>query len=182
MGTRSEPSPVQPVVGILAASPALLPAVHDVLGAEVAPIELASEPFAWTFSPYYRAEMGEEIWRQFVSLAARIAPDALAALKHDTNALEDRWRGARGRAVNLDPGYLDLQRLVLASTKDAAHRVYLRDGIYAEATLGFQRGSFAPWPYTYRDYADPRAIAFFNRVRERFRAARAAAPPDRPAG
>jgi hypothetical protein len=90
-------------------------------------------------------------------------------MKLKTNDLEERWRAAQGRQVNLDPGYVGYTKLVLASTKDASHRVYLGQGIYAEATLQFVRGSFQPWPYTYRDYAEPAAIEFFNRVRERYR-------------
>jgi hypothetical protein len=79
--------------------------------------------------------------------------------------MENRWRTATGRRVNIDPGYIAATKLVLASTKDAAHRVYLSDGIYAEATLQFARGSFQPCTYTYRDYAAAEVIAFFNAVR-----------------
>ena len=90
--------------------------------------------------------MGDEIWRQYLAFDALMAPDELADLKRLTNRLEDRWRGRSGRAVNLDPGYLDLLRVVLASTKDAAHRVAIGDGIYGEATLHFAGGAFSPGP------------------------------------
>jgi hypothetical protein len=166
------PKPVQPIVGVLAASPELLSAAGAVLAAEVAPIALASEPAAWAQSDYYVGEMGASIWRQYLALDVRMAAEELADLKRLTNRLEDRWRGARGRAVNLDPGYLDLLRVVLASTKDAAHRVAIGAGLYAEATLHFAQGSFHPWPYTYPDYAGVDARDFFTRVRARFRAER----------
>ena len=71
--------------------------------------------------------------------------------------------------VNLDPGYLTTAKLVLATTKDFGHRVYLRDGIYAESTLHYIDGRWEPWPWTYPDYAGPRYHAFFERVRERFK-------------
>lgn len=166
------PEPVQPIVGVLAAAPELLAAAGAVVAAEVAPIALASEPAPWTQSDYYRQEMGMTPWRQYLAFDARMAPDQLADLKRMTNGLEDRWRGPRGRAVNLDPGYLDLLRVVLASTKDAAHRVAIGAGLYAEATLHFAQGSFRPWPYTYPDYAGADACDFFTRVRARFRAER----------
>jgi hypothetical protein len=178
MGAVAPPAAVQPVAGVLAASPALLDAARDALASSVAAIALASEPALWTRSDYYRREMGAALWRQYLAFDAAMAPHELAELKRRTNALEDRWRGAPGRAVNLDPGYLDLLRVVLASTKDAAHRVAIGDGIYAEATLHFVRGRFAPWPYTYPDYAGDDALDFFSRVRERLRVERALkAPP-----
>jgi hypothetical protein len=161
---------VQPIVGVLAASPVLLAEAQAAIAAAVAPVALASTPQRWTRSTYYTAEMGPELWRQYLACDAVMAPEDLGDLKRLTGALEGRWRGPRGRAVNLDPGYLDLLRVVLASTKDAAHRVAIGPGLWGEATLHFVNGTFAPWRYTYPDYASADACAFFNDVRERFRA------------
>jgi hypothetical protein len=160
---------VQPIVGVLAASLALLEEARTAVAEAIAPIASASDPRRWTESAYYAAEMGPEIWRQYLACDRRMAPDALGELKRLTGRLEERWRGPRGRAINLDPGYLDLLRVVLASTKDAAHRVAIGPGLWAEATLHFERGTFAPWPYTYPDYAGADARAFFTGVRELFR-------------
>jgi hypothetical protein len=172
MGAIAPPAPVQPIAGLLAASPALLAEARAALEADLAPIALASQPEEWAQSDYYRREMGDRIWRQYLALDTRMAPDELADLKRWTNGLEDRWRGPLGRSVNVDPGYLDLLRVVLASTKDAAHRVAIGPGIYAEATLRFVRGRFAAWPHTYPDFAAAAALDFFTQVRERFRAER----------
>jgi hypothetical protein len=70
------------------------------------------------------------------------------------------------RVVNIDPGYLTLSKVVLATTKDYSHRLYLRDGIYAEVTLHYESGVWRPWPWTYRDYASGQYSEFFERVRE----------------
>jgi hypothetical protein len=172
MGIVNPSEPVQPIVGILAAAPALLAEAHEALRTTVGPIALASDVLPWTQSTYYREEMGASLWRQYLALDAPMAPEDLAELKRHTNAMEERWRGGRGRAVNLDPGYLDLLRVVLASTKDAAHRVAIGAGIYAEATLRFAHGRFHAWPYTYPDYAGEDACEFFTRVRERWRTER----------
>lgn len=169
MGTPQEPPRVKPIVGVLAASPNLLCEAGAALAALLSSVDLASEPVEWGPSVYYRDEMGDRIWRQFLALDGLLPPDELARVKRQTNELETRWRSARGRQVNLDPGYLDLIKVVLASTKDAAHRVYVGQGIYAEATLWYVSGSFLPWPNTYPDYASPAAIDFFNRVRRRYR-------------
>jgi hypothetical protein len=122
MGVVRPAAPVQPIAGLLAASPTLLAAARDALAAAVALVELASAALRWTQSDYYRAEMGAEIWRQYLALDALMAPDALADLKRLTNRLEDRWRSERGRATRRSR-LPDLLRVVLASTKDAAHRV-----------------------------------------------------------
>jgi hypothetical protein len=174
MSAGTTPALVQPIAGVLAASPTLLAEAAAALANAVAPIAVASEPAPWTHSAYYEPEMGAPLWRQYLALATRIAPHELAGLKRLTNALEDRWRTAGRRSVNLDPGYVDLLRVVLASTKDAAHRVAIAPDLYAEATLYFARGEFQPWPYTYPDYAGADARAFFTRVRARLRAERGA--------
>jgi len=172
MGSVAPSAPVLPVAGVLAASPALLTTAQETLADTVAPIVLASAATAWTQSDYYRSEMGPDIWRQYLAFDALMAPEELADLKALTNRLEERWRGPTGRRVNLDPGYLDLLRVVLASTKDAAHRIAIGGGFYAEATLHFAHGRFQAWPYSYLDYAAADATDFFNRVRERFRVER----------
>lgn len=172
MGTPSEPALVKPITGILAASLELLAEACDVVSTAVAPIELVSEPVSWRVSTYYEREMGADLWRQYVALLPLEPPDGLAARKLATNQLEDDWRREGRRQVNLDPGYLDFNKVVLASTKDAAHRIYLGHGIYAEATLRFVSGSFQPWPYTYPDYAAPETLRFFNGVRMRYVAQR----------
>ena len=166
MGTPHSPGLVRLIAGLLVSSPPLLDDVHRRLTSAFGEITLASEVRPWTASRYYCGEMGEEIWRQFVSFAPLLDPADLAAAKRRTNELERHWRNDRGRRVNIDPGYVAPLKLVLATTKDAAHRVYLGDGIYAEVTLVFERGTFRPRPHTYPDYAEPEAIAFFDLVRK----------------
>lgn len=169
MGDPRQAPLVKPIVGVLASSPDLLAEAQRALGEHVSPVECASEPRPWNVSDYYRDEMGETIWRQYLALTGLADAGALVAWKRGANELEDLWRGARGRRVNVDPGYLDRNKVVLASTKDAAHRVYVADGIFAEPTLWFAHGRFRPWPHTYRDYAADDAIEFFNSVRRRYR-------------
>jgi hypothetical protein len=168
MGTPKTPQPVTLIAGLLAASDALLAEAADALSRRFGPIDAASAPITWDASTYYRDEMGDALRRQFVSFERLLAPGKLAAVKQNTNAMENAWRTATGRQVNIDPGYVTATKLVLASTKDAAHRVYLSGSIYAEVTLQFSNGSFRAHAQTYRDYATPEAIAFFNRVRARY--------------
>ncbi len=175
MGVAREPAPVKVVVAILAAGEEHLAAACDAIEEGLGAIEMRGAPEPWEWSSYYAAEMGGGLCRQFVALAALADSESLAALKETTNRLEARWRDV-GRRVNLDPGYVDVDKLVLASTKPAAHRIHLRRGIHAECALRYEDGRFAPWSYTYPDYRTPGALEFFTRVRRRLKQQRRAAP------
>ncbi len=122
---------------------------------------------------YYRQEMGENLLRKFITFERLIAPDALASIKLETNAVEMSLSGGEEsnspRRVNLDPGYVDATKLVLASAKDQAHRIYLSHGIYAEVTLLYYHGEFHPFIYTYPDYQWPETHAFLRRAQNKYR-------------
>jgi hypothetical protein len=167
MGRTGESPLVKPVVGILAASVELIEDACSAIAEILGEVEERTDAEPWAVSDYYGAEMGTEIWRCYASLGELAPADRLAAWKLESNRLEERWTAGGKRRVNVDPGYVDLLRLVLASTKDAGHRIYLGGGIFAEVTLRYENGAFRPWPQTYPDYAAPRAVEFFTRVRAR---------------
>lgn len=139
-------------------------------------IDLRSPAIHFDMTTYYNDEMGDSIQRLWVSFETLMEPDKLAAAKLHTNRMEEwlerKFRGAgSGRPVNLDPGYVAMSKLILASTKDFSHRIYLRDGIYAELTLRWnrKRGFEAGGDWSYADYKSPAGVEFFNRVRERYK-------------
>jgi hypothetical protein len=117
---------------------------------------------------YYAREMGWPLHRRFVSFRYLVPPERLVEIKLETNRVEQRRLVRGDRRVNIDPGILSAERLVLATGKNYTHRIYLSRGIHADLTLMFQKGSFHPLPWTYPDYADPRTIQFFNEVREQY--------------
>ena len=82
-----------------------------------------------------------------------------------TNFIESDLSTGGARRVNLDPGYMDAARVVLASTKDHAHRILLGKGIYGEVTLLYRDGAFRPLPWTYPDYREAATLAFLKGVR-----------------
>jgi hypothetical protein len=102
--------------------------------------------------------MGPSLRKQLLAFERLIAHEQLATIKLHTNELENRLaalaRYPEPRPLNLDPGLLTLGKFLLATTKDQAHRIYLRDGIFAEVTLRFQAGAYEPWPWTYADYRE----------------------------
>lgn len=156
-----------PFAGLLGRSEAVLAQAIEALHARLGSAELISDISDWTHSDYYRDEMGPDLKRQFIFFTLPVAPDQLTDLKSWTNAFERTLAEADRRHVNIDPGYVAPSKLVLATTKNFSHRIYLRDGIYAEITLQFQAGSFRPLPWTYPDYRTPAAIALFNAARRR---------------
>ncbi|NCQ30012.1 MAG: DUF4416 family protein [Armatimonadetes bacterium] len=173
MGTPQSPPLVKLIVGMLSARPEVFDAAERLLVDTYGPVDLRSDEFAFDFTDYYEGEMGVNLRRRFVSHEHLIDPGHLPSIKQHANALEAEFGHGTGdaltRAINLDPGYVDQAKLVLATTKDFAHRLYLSQGIYAEVTLRFRNGQFEPWEWTYPDYRTEGCRVFFGKVRRRYR-------------
>jgi hypothetical protein len=133
-------------------------------------ITLASEAFNFTETDYYTGTMGTGLKKQFFAFERLIDPAALAEIKLHTNQWEAEYaalgRHAEPRPLNLDPGYITPAKLVLASTKDHAHRIYLREGIYAEITLAYRQRHWQSHDWTYPDYRRDDYQQFFTQCRE----------------
>ena len=168
MSRPREPQPVRLVVGLIYREPAAAESCWQELEERFGPLDFLSPAKPFDYTAYYEREMGAPLLRRWGTFGRLLAPDGLAAAKLQTNALEDDRRVGGQRAVNLDPGLLSAERLVLATGKNYAHRIYLGRGIFGDLTLIYARGSFQPLPWTYPDYQDPEAIGMFNRLRERY--------------
>ena len=169
MTTPVPPEPVTLVVGMLCSKLELLDAAESRLAALYGPIDLRSADIDFNWTDYYASQMGNNLKRRFVSFARKIDPGRLAAVKLETNQLEAELalqHPFAARPINLDPGYVCGSKLVLASAKDRAQRIYLGQGIYAEITLEFRKGQFRPVETTYPDYRSPEYVEFFTTVRE----------------
>ncbi len=153
------------------------------------PIALASERFEFTETDYYQSSMGRGLHKQFLAFERLIDPAGLSDVKRLTNRWEQDFadsradRGARNqtsdvsRPLNLDPGYLTLAKLVLASTKDHAHRIYLSGGIFAEITLNYRDRRWQHFEWTFPDYRRDDYQAFFDRCRDFLKQKRRANSP-----
>jgi hypothetical protein len=137
------------------------------------PIGRRSPDFDFHQTRYYEASMGSGLRKRFLLFHNLVPLDRLADMKVITNQLEQELaqsaRFQEPRPLNLDPGILSLGKFMLATTKDQAHRIYLRDGIYAEVTLRFQTHAYRPNPWTYADYRDPALLDFLNEARDYYR-------------
>jgi len=129
-----------------------------------------SPPMFFDRTRYYEREMGWPLHRLFVSFGDLVRPDRIVEAKLSTNELEAKYSRGEKRRVNIDPGYVSLERLVLATGKNYTHRIYLARGVFADLTLLFQRGTFRPLEWTFPDYASPEMIEIFNRIRARYKA------------
>ncbi len=170
MGTAREPDPVKLIASLLTARPDLLAEVRAALCCAFGPTDFESALFDFEHTAYYEAEFGSPMRRQIVTFEHLVAPSDLPGIKRQTNELERSFVEGDCRRVNVDPGYLSLGKLVLATTKDHAHRLYLGQGVYGEVTLAYQRGRFRPWPWTYPDYGSEAYCLLFGKLRERYKA------------
>jgi hypothetical protein len=136
------------------------------------PLDFLTEPEPFTFTTYYDREMGPDLRRQTVAFLNLVDPATLADVKLATNAMEHRFAAHGKRTVNIDPGLLCEERLILATGKNFTHRVYLRDGIYADLTLIYQKGAYQVLPWTYPDYRTPRLRHFLAALRRKLQVQR----------
>ena len=128
--------------------------------------DFQSQTLPFNHTQYYEKEFGQGLLRKFLSFKKLIPPEKLAQIKIITNKIEARLSKQGRRQINIDPGILNLSKIILASTKDYKHRIYLASGIYAEVTLYYQNKSFQSWEWTYPDYKTPEYIQIFNQIRD----------------
>ena len=126
------------------------------------------------FSPFYKKEMGKDLKRFFITFQKPFDSGDLAGCKIQTNDMEMEFSDIPEdgqRKINIDPGYIGLANLIVASTKDASYRIYLRDGIYSQPMLKYVDRTFCPFEWTYPDYHNKEFISFFNSVRDKYKSA-----------
>ncbi len=169
MWELKEPKPVKLIVGILASDERCLTAAREGLGSTLGACDLVSDIWSFDQTDYYAQQIGPHILRQFASIERLIDPGQLAQIKHQTNAMEQHLAATLAmpfpRPVNLDPGIIEPSKLVLATTKNYAHRIYMGNRMYAEVTLIYDKGQWRPLPYTYPDYHRQEYFDFFSQVR-----------------
>jgi hypothetical protein len=175
MGSIRTFNPVKLFVGILVSEAERLAEVESRLSAEYGTIDFRSSVIPFTFTDYYRRETGDHILRAFFAFERLIDADRLPDIKHWTNALEPEFAAAGSasggiqRPVNLDPGYVEHSKVILASTKNFYHRMYLGRGIFGEVTMHFRNNAWEFFPWTYPDYQSEEYRKFFLELRGRYR-------------
>ena len=134
-------------------------------------VACTSEPFLFDSTEYYSREMGTPLVRRFVVTNDPVSRDVLATVKLLAETIEKELSVGGKRTVNIDPGLLADENVVLATGKNYSHRIYLRDGVFADLTLVFEKGEYRPLPWTYPDYASPAIRTFLGGLRRESREA-----------
>lgn len=165
MGDIKTPPKAKLICGMISLKEVSFEIASSKLRVEFGPIDYQSQILPFNHTDYYEAEMGKDLARRFISFKRLIAKEDLIEIKLLTNTLEKELSRVGRRQINLDPGYLTLDKLVLATTKDYTHRIYLGKGIYGEVTLYYRDGAWHPFEWTYPDYRTSEYIAIFEEIR-----------------
>jgi len=171
LGEIRQTLPVKLFVSVLTSIPSTLPEVESALVAQFGSVDLRSEAFAFDSTHYYDHQMGTPISRCLLSFANLISPELLPGIKRETNRIEANLTGrfpAVERPVNLDPGYLEESKIILASTKNFYHRIFIAEGIYAEVTMHWQGNQWGSFPWTFPDFRSGRYDEFFSSLRRTY--------------
>jgi len=167
MGKIGTPERVKLIAGLISNNTKLLSDIRRPFERILAnSIDFESPVIEFDKTDYYQEEMGPALKRKFYSFKKLVSLDGIHAVKIKTNALEKRFTKLGKRRVNIDPGYIDMAKLVLFSTKDYTHRIHISKGIYAEVTLHYKNGSFTAWPWTYPDYRTKEYLDIMHKIRE----------------
>ncbi|MEA3286073.1 MAG: DUF4416 family protein [Candidatus Marinimicrobia bacterium] len=164
------PQPVKYFIGALFSDRKLLDQAEQLCLEKIGRIDEHSQPFPFDVTDYYNAEMGTPIYRLFFSFESLMSPGRLSDLKIICNAIEAQLLQEGSRKVNLDIGYLDFHKMILASAKYNGHKIYLDQGIYADPTLIFENGQFHTVENTFPDFKSGQYDAVFVGFREVYKA------------
>lgn len=166
----TEPIPVKLFCGVLFSDSQLLDNADSLLAGQFGEIDYQSKQFSFDISEYYRPEMGWPMFRLFWSFDRVILPNEIVRIKIVCNEIEDRLAIQGNRKINLDPGYLDYDKVVLASAKYNGQKIYLDRGIYADLTLRYEKGNYHPYPWSFPDFKGGLYNQTFLRIREIYKA------------
>ncbi len=148
----TDPQPVKLFIAALFSDDQLLEQALEACQQAFGATDYRSERFLFDITDYYEPEMGAPIYRQFVSFRQLVSPGKLADFKIRTNTIEDALTENNNRKVNLDTGYMDYHKVVLASAKYNGQKIYLDHGIYADPTLYYRKGTFHPYDWSFPDF------------------------------
>ena len=168
MGAAAKPKPVCLIAAICYSNETLKQRSIDCLEKKYGAIDFELAPVLFSYTNYYAKEMGASLKKIYISFCTPIDPGILPSIKHFTNSIESEYAESGSRTVNIDPGYIETPKLILATTKNFSHRIYIGDSIYGDVQLIWQNGRFNVNPWTYPDYADDKVRHFFENVRNNY--------------
>ena len=177
MGKIFLPKPAKLIISMFTSDKCLFSLYKEELIKRFGEVDIESNTQSFNFTDYYEEEFGKNLMQKLFSFSTLIRQDALAEIKIITNSIENNIENENiknnmahnKRKINLDPGYITLNKYILASTKNGPSRIYLNQGIYAEITLRFINKSFVTCEYTYPNYKTNEYINYLNSVRKKYK-------------
>ena len=158
--------PVKLFVAILWAQPGPLEQACGTLRSFWGDMDFSGADHPFDVTDYYEPEMGSSLNRRLVSFLNLVPPDRLSSAKYRCNEIEDQLAGEKGRPVNLDVGYLDHNKIVLASFKSAGQKIYLGEGVWADLVARYRQGRYCSFEWTFPDFRDGRYDRELDQIRE----------------
>ena len=168
MGRIGVPKPVKLIMSLISSDDHLLQQVISVLEERYGEVDFTSDILPFDFTDYYAEEMGEGLFRRFITFSPLIPRETLVRIKREANEIEEQFAVEGKRRINIDPGYICAEHLILATTKGYTHRPYLGEGVHADLTLVYREGQFRPLEWTYPDYASSQVREILQGVRKRY--------------
>jgi hypothetical protein len=169
MGHIKTYPPVQYFAAITFTADFSVDRIYPALEKHLSPIEDVTESYDFSkFTDYYESEMGNRLLKKFVGFRDLGPAERLPDIKIATNKIESQHRAKSGRQVNIDPGYLCAAKIVLATTKDYDHRLYLQNGIFGDVHLRFRQGHYGANDWTYPDYQQELVLEYFMILRKNY--------------
>ena len=179
MGKIFLPKPAKLIISMFTSDKSLFDLYKEELIKKFGEVDIESNVQPFNFTDYYEEEFGKKLMQKLFSFSTLVRLDELAEIKIITNSIENNFKNENiknnkthpkpKRKINLDPGYITLDKYILASTKNGPSRIYLNQGIYAEITLRFINKSFVTCEYTYPNYKTNEYIIFLNSVRQKYK-------------
>lgn len=165
MGSPSRPLPVKLFVAVTFQPNVEVEKILAILDTAFGTREFEYGPIPFSWTEYYQDEMGSNLMKYYCNYAHLIERDRLPEIKLYTNDIENTHAICGNRVVNIDPGYIARDKLVLATTKDFYHRLYLGKGIFGEVTLHYRKGRYRHFSWTYPDFQEVLLLSFLERGR-----------------
>ncbi|OGQ08996.1 MAG: hypothetical protein A3G32_09130 [Deltaproteobacteria bacterium RIFCSPLOWO2_12_FULL_40_28] len=160
---------VQFFIGVIFSPEVKVAILSDLLSGAMGVLGEVSSVYDFNHTQYYKEEMGAGLKKIFFAIKRLEDPSHLLTLKKHSIELEKNFFTKQGkRLANLDPGYLDAVKIVLASGKKGGHKIALGDGIYADMVLDYFTGHFRSFEWTFPDFKSGIYFPFFETLRANY--------------
>ena len=157
------------IMAILSGENILPETLYQALEKTFGPVQYKGPAFPFETTDYYENEFGTHLNRRFIAFEGLDTPEKLVSLKLSAMRLEAEWQRDGKRWFNLDIGYMDADKVVLASFKRGPCKLYLGDGVYADLLLKYSQGHFDAMPWAFSDFKDGRYQKSLLVIREKLK-------------